>query len=77
MFIFAEGHSQEEEEGDKTPTNSITYIQRKNERKRIDTSNSLDEFVLLWTEIKSALRGMKVVSHTQMWQLHCMETTEH
>ncbi|XP_051243471.1 cysteine protease atg4da isoform X1 [Dicentrarchus labrax] len=46
MFIFAEGKSQEEERS-KTPTNNITYIQRKSERKRVDTSNSLDEFVLL------------------------------
>lgn len=46
MFIFAEGHSQEEE-GSNTPTNKFTYIQRKNERKRVDTCNSLDEFVLL------------------------------
>ncbi|XP_073351316.1 cysteine protease atg4da-like [Pagrus major] len=48
MFIFSEGKSQEEEEkGGNTPPNNITYIQRKNERKRVDTSNSMDEFVLL------------------------------
>ncbi|XP_070704832.1 cysteine protease atg4da-like [Pempheris klunzingeri] len=46
MFIFAEGKSQEEEESN-APTNNITYIQRKTERKRVDTSNSMDEFVLL------------------------------
>ncbi|KAM7372419.1 hypothetical protein PAMP_009586 [Pampus punctatissimus] len=45
MFIFAEGHGQEEK-GSNTPTNNITYIQRK-ERERVDTSNSFDEFVLL------------------------------
>ncbi|XP_018554126.1 LOW QUALITY PROTEIN: cysteine protease atg4da [Lates calcarifer] len=45
MFIFAEGHSQEDERSS-TPTNNITYIQRKNER-RVGTSNSMDEFVLL------------------------------
>ncbi|KAG7216162.1 hypothetical protein INR49_029010 [Caranx melampygus] len=46
MFIFAEGHSQEEERST-TLTQNITYIQRKSERRRVDTSNSLDEFVLL------------------------------
>ncbi|XP_029294054.1 cysteine protease ATG4D-like [Cottoperca gobio] len=46
IFIFAEGKSQEEERTN-TPTNTITYIQRKNGRRRVDTSNSLDEFVLL------------------------------
>ena len=46
MFIFVEGKSHEEG-GTNTPTNNITYIQRKNERRRVDTSNSLDEFVLL------------------------------
>ncbi|XP_023287462.1 cysteine protease ATG4D-like [Seriola lalandi dorsalis] len=46
MFIFAEGHSQEEEQSN-TPTNNITYIQRKSDRRRVDTSNSMDEFVLL------------------------------
>uniref|UniRef100_A0A671YKK0 Cysteine protease n=1 Tax=Sparus aurata TaxID=8175 RepID=A0A671YKK0_SPAAU len=47
MFIFSDGKSQEEEKGGYTPPNNITYIQRKNERKRVDTSNSMDEFVLL------------------------------
>ncbi|XP_036945705.1 cysteine protease ATG4D-like [Acanthopagrus latus] len=47
MFIFSEGKSQEEEKGGNTPPNNITFIQRKNERKRVDTSNSMDEFVLL------------------------------
>ncbi|XP_070778767.1 cysteine protease atg4da-like isoform X2 [Enoplosus armatus] len=50
MFIFSEGKSQVEEEeevGSNTPTNIVTYIQRKNDRRRVDTSNSLDEFVLL------------------------------
>nr|XP_020478660.1 cysteine protease ATG4D-like isoform X2 [Monopterus albus] len=46
MFIFAEGHSREEE-GDDIPTNNFTYIQRKHERKRVNTSSSTDEFVLL------------------------------
>ncbi|XP_031726641.1 cysteine protease ATG4D-like [Anarrhichthys ocellatus] len=45
MFIFAEGKSQEEE-GTYTPPN-ITYIQRQNERRSVDTSSSMDEFVLL------------------------------
>lgn len=45
MFIFAEGRSQEEETS--APTNNVTYIQRKGEPRRVDTSNSLDEFVLL------------------------------
>ncbi|XP_026204625.1 cysteine protease ATG4D-like isoform X2 [Anabas testudineus] len=46
MFIFAEGPGREEQ-GSDTPTNSIAYIQRKKERKRVDTSGSMDEFVLL------------------------------
>ncbi|XP_053707337.1 cysteine protease atg4da-like [Synchiropus splendidus] len=45
MFIFADGHNQEDEEGE-TRTN-VTYIQRKPGRRRVDTCNSLDEFVLL------------------------------
>ncbi|XP_045928253.1 cysteine protease ATG4D-like isoform X3 [Micropterus dolomieu] len=45
MFIFAEGKSQEEESASNTPTNNVTYIQRKNERRGTDTS--MDEFVLL------------------------------
>lgn len=49
MFIFSEGRSREDD-GSEAPTNSITYIQRKKERKRVDTSGSMDEFVLLWTE---------------------------
>ncbi|XP_069005513.1 cysteine protease atg4da-like [Embiotoca jacksoni] len=48
MFIFSEAESQEEEEGgSNTPTNSTIYIQRKNELRRVDTCNSMDEFVLL------------------------------
>ncbi|XP_075939697.1 cysteine protease atg4da-like [Anarhichas minor] len=46
MFIFAEGKSQEEE-GTYTPPNNIAYIQRQNERRSVDTSSSMDEFVLL------------------------------
>ncbi|XP_026179835.1 cysteine protease ATG4D-like [Mastacembelus armatus] len=45
MFIFAEGQSHEQVGG--TRPTGVTYIQRKNERKRVDTSSSLDEFVLL------------------------------
>nr|XP_019967616.1 PREDICTED: cysteine protease ATG4D-like [Paralichthys olivaceus] len=46
MFIFAEGHGQEQEQSN-TPTNNFTYIQRKDELRRVDTNNSMDEFVLL------------------------------
>ncbi|XP_071774598.2 cysteine protease atg4da [Centroberyx gerrardi] len=46
MFIFAEGHGQEEE-GSSTPSNNITHILRKDKRKSSNTSNSMDEFVLL------------------------------
>ncbi|KAK9535571.1 hypothetical protein VZT92_007946 [Zoarces viviparus] len=46
MFIFAEGKSQDEE-GTYTPPNNIAYIQRKKERRSVDTSSSMDEFVLL------------------------------
>ncbi|XP_061568364.1 cysteine protease atg4da [Cololabis saira] len=49
MFIFSEGGSLEEEGGEegKIPTHSFTYIERKNELRKADTSNSMDEFVLL------------------------------
>uniref|UniRef100_A0A3P8TDT6 Cysteine protease n=1 Tax=Amphiprion percula TaxID=161767 RepID=A0A3P8TDT6_AMPPE len=47
MFIFSEGERQEEVPGSSTTTNNITYIRRKNELKRVDTNNSMDEFVLL------------------------------
>lgn len=48
MFIFAEGSSQEEEQGGTHVfQNNIAYIQRKTERRRVDTCNSMDEFVLL------------------------------
>ncbi|XP_068192671.1 cysteine protease atg4da-like isoform X2 [Antennarius striatus] len=46
MFIFIEGTSQKDEESS-TPMNNITYIQRKTGRRRVSTSNSLEEFVLL------------------------------
>lgn len=45
MFIFEEGPSPQEE-ASSIPTN-LTYIQRKSQRKRVLTSSSLDEFVLL------------------------------
>ncbi|XP_061893267.1 cysteine protease atg4da-like [Entelurus aequoreus] len=50
MFVFTEGHSrdrEEEEEEEETSTSNFTYIKRKHERRRVDTCNSLDEFVLL------------------------------
>ncbi|XP_057717652.1 cysteine protease atg4da-like isoform X1 [Corythoichthys intestinalis] len=46
MFIFVEGHSRMEEEESRSPTN-ITYILRNNELQRVNTSDSMDEFVLL------------------------------
>ncbi|KAF7666367.1 hypothetical protein LDENG_00109400 [Lucifuga dentata] len=48
MFIFAEGHGQEEEKRGEsnTPTN-IIYVKRKDELRRKNTSNSMDEFVVL------------------------------
>lgn len=50
MFIFTEGRGQEEEEEkgveSNTPTN-IIYIKRKDELRRTNTSNSMDEFVVL------------------------------
>ncbi|XP_077356579.1 cysteine protease atg4da-like [Festucalex cinctus] len=46
IFIFAEGHRRVGE-GSQTSTNSITYIQRKTKLRRVDTSDSMDEFVLL------------------------------
>uniref|UniRef100_A0A3P8WAC5 Cysteine protease n=1 Tax=Cynoglossus semilaevis TaxID=244447 RepID=A0A3P8WAC5_CYNSE len=45
MFIFAEGHRQEEEEDD--PPANTTYVQRQKKHRRPETTNSLDEFVLL------------------------------
>lgn len=72
MFIFAEGHGQEEEQST-TPTHNITYIQRKSERRRVDTSNSLDEFVLLWTNKDQICpEGRSVINDcTWMRQLYC------
>ncbi|XP_034045779.1 cysteine protease ATG4D-like isoform X1 [Thalassophryne amazonica] len=45
IFIFAEGHGRYEEET--LPTNNITYIQRKNEKRKTKPRNSFDEFVML------------------------------
>ncbi|XP_028268587.1 cysteine protease ATG4D-like isoform X2 [Parambassis ranga] len=49
MFIFSEGGrcEEEEEEESSTPANNLTYIQRKKELTRVNTSDSMDEFVLL------------------------------
>lgn len=49
MFIFAEGERRVEPEewGNTTPTDVVTYLQRKTELRRVDTNDSMDEFVLL------------------------------
>ncbi|KAF3846851.1 hypothetical protein F7725_003929 [Dissostichus mawsoni] len=47
IFIFAEGRSQEEEERSNMPTHNMAYIQRNKGMKSVNTSNSMDEFVLL------------------------------
>nr|XP_046271391.1 cysteine protease ATG4D-like [Scatophagus argus] len=46
MFIFSKGKSQDEE-GSSGPTNNIAFIKRKDELSRVNTDNSMDEFVLL------------------------------
>lgn len=46
MFIFEEGKTREEARAT-TATHGITFIQRKSQLGRVDTSNSMDEFVLL------------------------------
>lgn len=46
MFIFEEGKTREEARAN-TPTHSVTFLQRKTQLGRVDTSNSMDEFVLL------------------------------
>lgn len=46
MFIFVDGPCQDEEEN-ATVTDTITYIQRKNQQRGVVTSDSTDEFVLL------------------------------
>lgn len=46
MFIFVEGPCQDEEEN-ATITDTVTYIQRKNQQRDMVTSDSMDEFVLL------------------------------
>lgn len=46
MFIFSDGKSQEEE----VRSTNVTYIQGKHELGKVDINNSMDEFVLLWTE---------------------------
>ncbi|TDH02540.1 hypothetical protein EPR50_G00153740 [Perca flavescens] len=47
MFIFAEGKSSEEVEQTNAAANNMAYIQRKTQRRRVDTCSSMDEFVLL------------------------------
>lgn len=47
MFIFSERGRCEEEEESSSPANNLTYIQRKKELTRVNTSDSMDEFVLL------------------------------
>ncbi|XP_029946441.1 cysteine protease ATG4D-like [Salarias fasciatus] len=49
MFIFAEGERRVEQEGwgSTAPTDNLAYIQRKAELRRVDTSDSMDEFVVL------------------------------
>ncbi|XP_051904762.1 cysteine protease atg4da-like isoform X1 [Hippocampus zosterae] len=47
VFVFAKGHRRVEEEEHKSPATNITYIQRKTELRGVDTSDSMDEFVLL------------------------------
>uniref|UniRef100_A0A3P9B519 Cysteine protease n=1 Tax=Maylandia zebra TaxID=106582 RepID=A0A3P9B519_9CICH len=46
MFIFEEGKTREEARAN-TPTHSVTFLQRKTQLGRVDTNNSMDEFVLL------------------------------
>lgn len=46
MFIFVDGSSPSEEDARRLST-SVTYIQRKSERRKVVTSSSMDEFVLL------------------------------
>lgn len=75
MFIFAEGKNRVDEQGNDTPANNITYIQRKSERKRVDTSNSLDEFVLLWTGDQVCTEGVQwSVKCDSVWTLLSMRT---
>lgn len=45
MFIFEEGPSPMEDTG--CMSTNLTYIQRKSQRKRVTTTSSMDEFVLL------------------------------
>uniref|UniRef100_A0A3B4B534 Cysteine protease n=1 Tax=Periophthalmus magnuspinnatus TaxID=409849 RepID=A0A3B4B534_9GOBI len=45
MFIFEEGPGPQEETG--SMSTNLTYIQRKSQRKRVSTTSSMDEFVLL------------------------------
>ncbi|KAJ0001494.1 hypothetical protein NQD34_006514 [Periophthalmus magnuspinnatus] len=45
MFIFEEGPGPQEETG--SVSTNLTYIQRKSQRKRVSTTSSMDEFVLL------------------------------
>ncbi|XP_047427583.1 cysteine protease atg4da [Mugil cephalus] len=46
MFIFSEGGSQEDQ-GIGRPNNTTTFLQRKDELRRADTSDSMEEFVLI------------------------------
>ncbi|CAN9505473.1 unnamed protein product [Ophioblennius macclurei] len=49
MFIFAEGERQVEREewGSTKPMDNLSYIQRKTQLRRVDTNDSMDEFVVL------------------------------
>ncbi|XP_004071879.1 cysteine protease ATG4D isoform X1 [Oryzias latipes] len=47
MFIFSEGESWKDEEHSSSPVHRVTYIQRSSDLKRVSTSSSMDEFVLL------------------------------
>lgn len=46
MFTFAEGKSQDEEESDAS-TNDVTHIERKQDQRKVNANNSMEEFVLL------------------------------
>lgn len=47
MFSFVEGGGPDLDEGSMTPSDSVTHILSKERLRRTDTSNSMDEFVLL------------------------------
>lgn len=73
MFVFEKGKGrgeEEEEEGRRAATN-FTYIQRNLKlTSQDDADDSMDEFVLLWTEIDEASPEGPATPNSHRWMCH-------